>query len=380
MVVENSGLQRMMFAALLTVFNSYYLMRRFAYLAGINALVFLAGVVVIELLLGGWLHPSRIHMVGVERNLVKEIKLNGLYEWPTDTIYCTRDRWGFRGAPSDPGAIDVLTVGGSTTAQVMLNDGYTWQEVCERVLREGGHSMELANAGIDGQSSFGHIKNFSWWFNKVPKLQPQYILYYIGINDFVKQQPDKFDEMALNAGSVMDFVQENSVFLRAWRIVRGHYRATETIDVTHHRTEIRPEQWVPYPFPSTDLEALMAAHLDAYEERLRTLVRLTREFGAEPILVTQATWWYRRDRGQVEVLYHGLTYNGVALTGMDFYFMMRMLNERTLKVAADLGCPSFDLDAEVDFTEGDFYDYGHNTPAGAERVGIYMARKIGELP
>lgn len=348
-------------------------------LIAINLLVLLVGLVGIELVLGGWLHPSRIYMVGVERDLVKEIKLHGLYEWPRDYVEVTRDRWGFRGAPADPAAIEVLTVGGSTTAQKLINDGHTWQEVCARELWERGSPRVIANAGIDGQSTFGHIKNFDWWFNKIPGLRPKYILYYVGINDFIKQEPDKFDEMALSAGTWMDFVQENSVFLRAWRVLRGHYMAKEVIDVTHHAPEIKPEQWVPYPFPSMDLEALMREHLDAYEGRLRRLVGLTREFGSEPILVTQATWWYRRDRGQVEVLYHGLTYNGVALTGMDFYFMMRMLNERTLKVAAEMGCPAFDLDAEVNFTEGDFYDYGHNTPQGAERVGKYMAGKLEAL-
>ncbi|MDX2109703.1 MAG: hypothetical protein SFY80_05620 [Verrucomicrobiota bacterium] len=345
-------------------------------LVGINLIVLLLGLVALELILGGWLHPSRIYMVGIERDVVKDTKLEGLYEWPGGTIRYSRDHWGFRSAPANPSEIDVLTVGGSTTEQRYLNDGFTWQDVCARELAKQPQPLKLANAGIDGQSTFGHIKNLSWWFSKVPNLKPRFILYYVGINDFIKQEPDKFDEMAIRGGTAMDFIQENSALLRGWRLIHGNYQASQNVDVTHHKLEIKPEQWVPNPIHGTDYEALMKTHLDGYEARLRQLVTATRDFGSEPILVTQPTWWYRRDRGQLEVLFHGFHYGKVFCTGMDFYYMMGLLNSRTLQVAREMNCLAFDLEAEVNFTDGDMYDYGHYTPAGAERVGKYLAMKL----
>jgi hypothetical protein len=38
-----------------------------------------------------------------------------------------------------------------------------------------------------------------------------------------------------------------------------------------------------------------------------------------------------------------------------------------------------DLAAELRFTEGDFYDYEHNTPRGAEKIGRWLSGKLAGL-
>lgn len=38
-------------------------------------------------------------------------------------------RYGFRGSYPSPGAIDMVTVGGSTTDQRFVTEGKTWQDV-----------------------------------------------------------------------------------------------------------------------------------------------------------------------------------------------------------------------------------------------------------
>ena len=38
------------------------------------------------------------------------------------------------------------------------------------------------------EASVGHIKNLKWWFPYVPDLHPKYILYYIGINELIKNK------------------------------------------------------------------------------------------------------------------------------------------------------------------------------------------------
>ena len=39
-------------------------------------------------------------------------------------------------------------------------------------------NINFVNAGIDGQSTIGHIWNFNNWFNKIENFKSQYILFY----------------------------------------------------------------------------------------------------------------------------------------------------------------------------------------------------------
>ncbi len=46
-----------------------------------------------------------------------------------------------------------------------------------------GYDADVANAGITGQNSVGHILNFHNWFNYISNLNPKYIIAFVGINE-----------------------------------------------------------------------------------------------------------------------------------------------------------------------------------------------------
>ena len=54
------------------------------------------------------------------------------------------------------------------------------------------------------------------------------------------------------------------------------------------------------------------------------------------------------------------------------YYLLDQINDVTRTVGAATGCLVIDAAAEVDWQEGDFYDFYHNTPAGAKRLGDYI--------
>ena len=348
---------------------------RCARVLAINCFLLLAGIAALELAFGGWLRPSRLHMVGLMRDVSLQTPIGDLYPWPEPVVDYRRDRWGFRTETRQPSEIGILTVGGSTTDQRFLPEGHTWQDYLQRELALLGAFPGVANAGVDGQSTFGHLKNFPWWFSRVPGLRPRLILYYVGINDFVKQEPDKFDHFESIGGGWRAFVVENSAFIRAIRLLRGHLAARQTVGLTHQRMEFGSQDWVTHPLSSGHPER-MQAHLEAYGSRLRALVESTRAFGAEPVLITQPTWWYRWDRGHLEGLSNVFLYGDAYCNGVDFHQMMGLLNQQTLAVAAATACPAIDLASHLTFTDGDFYDFGHNTPAGAEKIGRFLAPRI----
>jgi len=155
----------------------------------------LIGILLIELFFGGWFNNNnQLSNLGIIRDVKFEYDVSHLYDTDNPTINYSRDTYGLRGISTfeEPSTIDILTVGGSTTDQRYLDDSKTWQEVLERELAKETPEdpMLVSNAGVDGQSTYGHLKSFELWFSKIEKLQPKMILFYVGINDFYKVSSD----------------------------------------------------------------------------------------------------------------------------------------------------------------------------------------------
>ena len=60
---------------------------------------------------------------------------------------------------------------------------------------------QIINAGIAGQSTYGHIYNFQHWFPKLKDFSPKLYIFYIGINDQWLKQHD-IDNPDINSGAV----------------------------------------------------------------------------------------------------------------------------------------------------------------------------------
>ena len=56
--------------------------------------------------------------------------------------------------------------------------------------------MDVVNAGIDGQSTIGHIWNFQDWFPKIENLKTKYFIFYIGLNErIIDDELSKYDNI-----------------------------------------------------------------------------------------------------------------------------------------------------------------------------------------
>lgn len=74
-----------------------------------------------------------------------------------------------------------------------------------------------------------------------------------------------------------------------------------------------------------------------------------------------------------------LTYDGAGINGVDQCIMMRLLNDVTMDFCRHSGGVCIDLASELEFDDADFYDFYHNSPKGAEKIGRYLHRKLGSL-
>jgi hypothetical protein len=346
----------------------------------VNLGLLLAVVIVVELIFGNWIRPDNLNRLNIIRSRTIKYNTAHLYEASSKTATYSRDEYGLRGSFDEPSEITILTVGGSTTDQRYIGDGETWQDVLEQGLRSNGHSVVIGNAGIDGQSTFGHIKNFDWWFPHIPGLEPKFILYYLGINDFYKGAGYFHDEL-LTANlepSLRLLLREKSAIYHALRTVYGVYQARVKQGIAHHSTAWEELEWTRVPQQSS-YDALMASRLAAYAERLDILIARTREFGSIPVFVTQPTRKHRFVNGVLEGVADLMDYENVPINGVDYYYMMRKLDGVTCAVARKNDVRCIDLGALRDWKDEDFYDPVHTTPKGAQKVGKYLIQELGAI-
>lgn len=344
-------------------------MRKILSVAAVNLGLLLALAVIAELAFGTWFSKDPLDQLGLVRDAATTVSAGPLYDGGTDFAY-RRDHWGFRGAGIDPSQVTILTVGGSTTNQLYLPDDATWQAAMARDLAAAGHPVVVANAGIDGQSTIGHLRALTDWFPHVPGLKPRFILFYVGIND-VHADGGAVD--ALQHASRVKWFRQHSALWQAGAKLAGAFTARRA-RLNHQRVDFAAARWTDTPAqPEWKPEGHRT--VAAYQDRLRALARQSHAMGAVPVFVTQT----RADFKVVDGKVLGMVEGEGGLNGVDHYRRLSAFNRATHEVCADEGLLCLDLAREVTFEPGDFYDYLHNTPQGAARIGRWLAGKLAGL-
>jgi hypothetical protein len=290
-----------------------------------------------------------------------------------DSVVYVRDKYGFRGWYSSPSSIDILTIGGSTTDQRYITEGKTWQDrLAQRFLAEG-RRISVVNAGVDGQSTFGHLKNFDWWFPSVPSLRAKIVLFYVGLNDFHVDDDRPYDQL-VEPSSLIGFIREHSAFYWLARTLFGLHRA-KVEGIGHKATKAEEVTWVTVGLVQ-DYEKLMHRRLLQYENRLKVLIQKARLAGMYPVFITQTSRAYKTGKEGLLGISAEFEYDGVRYNGVDSYYMMKMINQTTVRVAKENGAGVIDLAQEMQWEDDDFYDLSHNTPKGAGKIGEYLYKVL----
>jgi len=339
----------------------------------INVVILSLGILLVELVFGNWIVKDRLNRLNIIRSAEIDYDIEGLYESSFKTSRYTRDQYGLRGAFQRPSEIDILTVGGSTTDQRYIADGLTWQDVIQKSFQAEGRDIVVGNAGVDGQSTYGHIKNFEWWFPHVHGLNPKYVVFSIGLNDFYKDEGFGYDALVKKdrKKAFKEVLSEKSAVYHVLRTLSGIYKAEVVEEIGHEFVDFSKLEWTHSPL-QRDWRSLMATRLKEYGERVSFLIFKTREFGSIPILVTQPSHKHRIKDGKIEGVKHASEYESLPINGVDHYYMMRISDGVACSVAAKHDVMCVDMGGETFWEDSDFYDYAHMTPQGTEKTGKYL--------
>jgi lysophospholipase L1-like esterase len=349
----------------------------------INLGVLLVMAFTAELVFGEWIGAIALGRLAVPRNVKVVISAAPLYPGGGEFLY-QRDAMGFRGAGVDPARVGIVTIGGSTTNQLYLPQEATWQAVLERSLRQTGHDVVVANAGIDGQSTVGMIADLDLWLPKIPHFKPHLVLAYVGINDVYKTGPATVNEAGgedprqllrdnLRHSNFMREVGQRSALVRLWITIDGMIQA-DRARLRHHAVDFARAQWTDQPTQPVWRPDQLEVNLAAYKARLVRIAGLIKGMGAMPVFVTQTRADYRLEDGRLMGIAEADGPNGV-----DRGRALTRFNAATMEVCRYWHVTCLDLATELRFSEGDFYDYEHNTPQGAEKIGQWLAGELAGL-
>ncbi|MSO84440.1 MAG: SGNH/GDSL hydrolase family protein [Rhodospirillales bacterium] len=346
----------------------------------VNSGLLAAVLVAAELVFGTWLFGPSFGALNLPRDVVRRFDVSILYPNDGPVLY-SRDRWGLRGRYEAPSRIGILAVGGSTTNEMYVSDGETWTDRLGQHFAGANIPLSVVNAGAEGQSTVGHIRNFDTWFKLIPDLKFRYLLAYVGVNDIALGPrgadpiQDAFDrsESPERLRRWHQYAANNSVLYRLWRTARG-MREARVANLGHARIDRTDATWIEVPEPAVASPAPgsdLAGQLEGYRARVAELVRRTRAAGAEAIIVTQTPSNWRRD-GEKFLFVH----QPDGRPDMAYYVKTVLFNRSAMAACREANAICLDFGAESDFRPGDFYDRVHTGPAGSARIAEYLFARL----
>lgn len=331
---------------------------------GWNALFLVICLLAVEAVFGGWFYSDGFGALHIPRNVALRHDVADKGQ-KSGVAFYTRDQWGLRGAHETPDRIDILAVGGSTTNELYIDDDRIWTAVLQRKFTETGSPVTIANAGIDGHSTVGHLNSFDLWFPRVPNLRPKYVLFYVGINDVQVEEHARYDTIVPNSTwqRVRRAVSNQSALNSAFRTVRGMIRAKRARLVYLDD----PPAMAPVDGIALVDKAAYAARIAKYAARLKVLASKVEAWGARSVFITQR-------RGDA------FTINGrnfaTGPKALPDRVIQELFNAATMRVCRDVRAVCIDLAGDIDLTAADFTDALHTNPTGSRKIGVYLYGKL----
>jgi lysophospholipase L1-like esterase len=341
----------------------------------INVAILCALLIPVELIFGTWIRPlglSDLKRFSIPISVTFAFDTSSLYEGGSITY--TRDEYGLRGQYPSLAAIDLLTIGGSTTDQRYLDDGATWQAAAGHQLQESGTPLVIANAGVDGQSTVGHAFNFDNWFPLLPALRPRVVLFYLGANDVLRHEERVAYDGSLDATSW----RVRSATFQLFRTVRSNMRARDT-RVAHGRMPSSSDFTEHGLLPEAERAEISAGVTAAFLANVEGLRERAAALGAQPIFMTQTAFGWNADRFKPRGLSGTVVISGRKVNYADVAAFHQGLNRGLMEYCSARAVTCFDLANDVTFEMGDYYDYLHNTPSGADKIGRYVAARVAAI-
>ena len=325
----------------------------------------------------------------------------------TGTSVFSTNAIGLRGDEYEPdGRYKILTIGGSTTESIYLDDSEAWPYVLQTKLNQrrgpGAPPVWVGNAGRSGQRLLEHLQIFH---AVVPKLDIDAVIVLVGINDVLSylRDPVGYAEKAARPGDLAfplawTFYEPPMVDkaisrpfpqnLALWNLA---HRVFSTLTTSRIHTEDPTaanyiERRRLYHTAPGVIEKLpnIEPGLRRYRQDLVSLVRMAREQGVRLVLATQPVIWNDSLSAEAEqLLWLGLYGNYEGIKGRYAVDVlaegMARYNAVLRQVCTEYNVECVDLARAMNGNEAYYFDDAHFTELGAEKVAELFAEHLAPI-
>lgn len=304
-------------------------------------------------------------------------------------IIHSKNSLGFRGPElSDDQSIKLITVGGSTTENYHFDDSKTWSKLFDDKLSLNlNKNLWVNNAGLDGHSTFGHIKLIE---DYIIKIEPDLILFLVGANDVGLDKENSFDivydfrldniltignqrHLKRNIGSFLATKSELfSLLLNLYRYYiktefNHSYSSFDSIIISKIDYNNHPDVNTLYPFEDFINESnhIKDNLLPQYSERIIKIIELSKEYKFKPIFITQPT---------ITGGNAAENYQLKKITRADkFYLDLEIYNDELRRITTEYKIDLIDLASLMPKNENYYADKIHHTEEGLNFISDFVA-------
>ena len=274
-----------------------------------------------------------------------------------------RNYHGFRGKEILPSKIKIVFEGGSTGNQRFTPEELTIVGLLNYKLKKIDGNFEIINASTDGKTTRGYVNDFIYWFKKLENFNPNFIIFYTGINDSNISQYEKYDLPWAedDYSKFIDYLKNNSKIVELFKKVKFKYFNQE-IRKEYEVTKIKEDLYNDFRF--VDYQTAIDLHknynnvllVEQFRKRLDLLKKKIEKFKFTPIFITQ-------------IYFDGLSEKKLFL-----------INETLKNFCKKNNYPIIKLDEMIYNLElYSFYDEMHTTPKGNRIIAEKIYPKLLEI-
>ena len=327
-----------------------------------NLLTLLILIIIFELIFGYFLKPDNFGYI-----MRSERQKDQVYEViHNDRKYkyrYKRNYHGFRGDEIAPSDIKIVFEGGSTGNQKFTPQELTIVGLLNSKFKQTNDNIFIVNASTDGKSTRGYINDLIYWFPKLKNFNPEYVIFYTGINDSYLSHPISYDLPWKNDSysKLKDYLKNNSKIVELFKLIKFKYFNNQVrieYGVTKMSTDLyKNYQYINYKsalelYKNSTNENLISE----FNKRLELLKKQIDKFKFKPIFVTQ------------------IKFNGLGDANLF------LINQNLKKFCKKNNFEIIKLDEMIDNLEENlFYDTMHTTPKGNEIIAGKLHIKLFDI-
>jgi hypothetical protein len=266
--------------------------------------------------------------------------------------------------------VGIIFFGGSTTECMFVEETRRFPYIVSQTL-----NIRTLNAGYSGNHSMH--SNLAL-IGKGIKYNPQFAVFMHAGNDLATLSktlsywnPDSPRYLVQNTDeSIQSFYDlarlfKNFIFPNLWLRFGYHFQ--------NQVGSITPDEWVSFRDSKYSYAQIQGIIKKEFSASVKTFVSNSRNWGIEPILMTQFSRFYVDDleiRSEYERSPQPLTYD-------EYVSLYRESNNIVRKIAKSEGVLLIDLEAKIPARPEFIYDSMHLTSKGSELVAKFINEKLG---